>query len=375
MTEIERLWGGAAGSTVRRKIDWWIIHDGEGREIPALLAGAPPQRPERVKVFLDHETPCGSVAAAEAQKALVNFAGKTGCRLYNGTGVSYQIMLDAHVEPGQLVVGCGTFGSLLGAAGAAYLRLPPEAMAASLLTGEVEGTVPETVAVEITGRAAPGSGKDLALRILHQAGGRLAGKAVEVTGSGIAGLPHTERLTLCQMLGASGAEILLLAEHSEAPRALSVDGAAGTPVLAGPNDPCALHPLEELAGMPVTAVFIGGCSSGRLEDLRRAAAIVRGKRVADGVRALVNPVTAEVFCQAADEGLLTDLMEAGFVVMNQGCGGCCAMAQGLVDSRDTVLSAGSRTCACCTAGEAATYLCSPATAAASALTGCVTAAD
>ena len=143
-------------------------------------------------------------------------------------------------------------------------------------------------------------------------------------------------------------------------------------MVAGPNDFTLTVPAAELKEIPVTSVFIGGCSAGRIEDLRAAAAVIKGRKVQRKVRTLVAFASTDIYIQAANEGLIAQFMDAGALVMNQGCSACYAHSQGLVDDKDTVLSAGSRACPNCNGeGDAPTMLCSAATAMESAIAGYV----
>lgn len=179
---------GSPGANITVRPDWFVLSDGAAAAVPPLIREGKPAAAEKVKVFIDHETPCGSEGVAMKQRALIRFAEKHGCELFNGYGVSYQIMLDRFVRPGEIVAHCGDFGSIYGSAGALALRLTPEEMAAALQSGTAACTVPETAVLELTGALrAPACGKDAALTFLAQAGG-LGGKLLTVCGEGLAGM-------------------------------------------------------------------------------------------------------------------------------------------------------------------------------------------
>ena len=142
------------------------------------------------------------------------------------------------------------------------------------------------------------------------------------------------------------------------------------PMAAGPNDFTRAVPAAECSGTAVTNVFIGGCPQGRIEDIRAAASVIRGRSVARSVRAMVAFATTKDYIAAANEGLIARFLDAGVLVMNQGCSACYGRSQGLADGKDVVLSAGSRPCPNCNGeGDVPTYLCSAATAMASAIAG------
>lgn len=311
----------------------------------------------------------------QTSRCSILFAGQNDCELFNGYGVSYQIMLDKLVRPDQIVALCGDFGSIFGSAGALALRLTPEEMAEALRTGTVNYTVPETVSLELTGKLVPpASGKDAALAFLAKAAG-LSGKVLLAGGEGLNGLGAADCAAFFQMLSAGGCAAAIRTEEALA-APMTLDLSAVVPVVSNAEDLAQSALAAELSTQAVSAVFIGGCSSGRIEDIRKVAELVKGKRVSRAVRLLVAFATTEVYIQAANEGLLDILMDAGAIVMNQGCSACYAHSQGLVDGKDIVLSAGSRACPNCNGeGNVKTYLCGVSTAITSAIAGHVCPAE
>lgn len=347
------------------KPDQFVLTDGDSPSVPQLTGDAAPKYPSKVKVFIDHETPCGSEKHAAVQKALIDFAVKNECALSNGRGISYQVMLDKFVKPGDIIAHCGDFGGIYGAAGALAVRLSPQEMSGALRGGEVNFSVSGTHKLCLRGELGAGvSGKDAVLAWLSGAAGKHEGKLLLVNAGSLAG---SDKLAFFQMLTKSGAKAVLSTDEGDAGE--TFDLASVRPAAA---DAVTFAPAE--SGTPVTAVFIGGCSQGRIEDIRRAADVMRGRRVNRYTRVTIAFATTECYIQACDEGLIDVFLDAGAVVMNQGCSACYAHSQGLADGKDVVLSAGSRVCPNCNpkAGGSElvqTYLCSAATAARSALTG------
>lgn len=365
------LLGAAPGEKLTLEPDWFVLTDGTAHTVPALLGGRKPKDPGKVKVFIDHETPCGSEKVAAHQKALVSFAREQGCELSNGYGIAYQLMLDKAVRPGQLVVHCGDFGSIYAAAGALAVKLSPEELAQAMVNGEISLTVPEAVCLELSGELrSPAGGKDAALAVLKLLGSQAADRLLLVCGGGLDSLTGSERLAFFQLLSACGCAAVLTAPAAKED-ALQLDLSAVVPMVSPAEDFSAAVPAAELPEKEISAVFIGGCSQGRIEDIRAAAALCKGKRVQRKVRVTVAFASTEVYVQAANEGLIDTLLDAGAVVMNQGCSACYAHSQGLVDLKDTVLSTGSRPCPDCLGSgkNVETWLCSAATAMSSALTG------
>lgn len=358
-----------SGAHVTVRPDWFVLTDGTAFAVPSLLEGKDLCDTERVKVFIDHETPCGSEEHAERQKQLIRFACQRGCELANGYGTAYQLMLEKHVKPGNIVAHCGDFGSIYGAAGAYAVRLSAEEMAKAIVSGEVCVSVPRPLHLRVSGSLkAPACAKDAALFALTLLGDT-RNSVVLVSGT----LPQgSEKIAFFQLLSLGGCEAALEEEGYDAPDAeLVLDTVV--PTVAGPNDFFCTAPASALSAVPVSAVFIGGCSAGRIEDIRAAAAVIRGRKVRRGVRAMVAFASTDAYIQAANEGLIAKFMDAGVLVMNQGCSACYAHSQGLADTEDVVLSAGSRACPNCMGeGDVTTYLCSAVTAMESAITGVIT---
>ena len=373
MDAVKQLLSAAGGTALTLRPDWFVLTDGTAESFPRLVGDAALADSGKVKVFIDHETPCGSEKSGSRQRELINFAAERGCELYNGYGVSYQLMLEKHVRAGELVAHCGAFGSIYASAGAAAVSLTAEEMARALVTGEVTVTVPEAFALSVSGALGRGvSGKDAALDLLPRlapAKGRLL-----VLDCSAAAWGAADRAAFCQLLGLCGC--FAAAEGSVQGADLALDLGSVVPMAAGPNDFTKARPAAECSDVAVTSVFIGGCSQGRIEDIRAAVSVIRGRHVKRGVRALAAFASTEAYVAAANEGLIAQLLDAGVLVMNQGCSGCYAHSQGLADGRDTVLSAGSRSCPNCNGeGDVPTYLCSAATAMESAIAGYICPAE
>lgn len=358
------------GTKLTLQPDFFVLTDGTAKTVPSLLEGRALADADKVKVFIDHETPCGSEKHAEWQKQLIHFAKDRGCTLYNGYGTSYQLMLEQEVKPGQVVAHCGDFGSIYGAANVLAVKLSPEALADAMVTGEAVYTVPEAVCLKLEGSLeAPACAKDAAIKALGLLG-NTAGRLVFV--SGLSALESEAEVTaFFQLLSLSGCDAALPGNAGEAAD-LVLNLSDVVPTVAGPNDFSKVLPAADLSETQVTAVFVGGCSAGRIEDIRSAVQALNGRKVNRKVRTTVAFASTAVYVQACNEGLIAQLMDAGIVVMNQGCSACYAHSQGMVDGKDFVLSAGSRACPNCNGeGDVPTLLCSAATAMESAVAGFV----
>lgn len=371
MLNQSRLLDGEPGTTMTARVDWWVINDAASADVVTLLQGKKLNKPGKIKIFIDHDTPCGSVAVAVKQKALIQFAEQNGCELFNGYGISHQIMLDRFVHWGEVVAGSFSHGAMYGAVGAFGVSLSPKALAASLQHGEITVTIPKTVRICLEGVLTPPAlAKDIALFLRARPEYEIAGSRALFSGPGATSMSAAQRVTLCQMLDAAFADI---EDTTDFIPDITIDLASIAPVVAGPHSPDILTPASAFSGKVVNEVFIGGCSGGGIEDLRLAASILEGKRVPPRVRLMVAPATTEIYCQAADEGLWETFLDAGAILMNQGCSVCWGKSQGLVDDREVLLSAGSRNSRGYAGAESAeVFLCSPATAAYSALAGTIT---
>ncbi len=352
--------------------DWFVLSDAAA--YAAVSQDMPLAFPDRIKVFIDHETPCGSEIVAGQQRKLIDFAVSNACELFNGYGTNYQLVLNHYVRRGQLIVHCGDFGSIYASAGACAIKLTPEQMHEALISGKVEFTVPESTSLCVSGILHDGaSGKDAALAVLKTLDCR--GKLLNVSGSGIDNLLNADRTAFFQLLSASGCVCTIAGDTAlEHSFALNLDDVV--PMVSRANDFSTAAPATNCGKISVSAVFIGGCSTGRIEDIRAAADVARGRHINRKVRVILSFATSSVYIQAANEGLIETLLDAGVLVMNQGCSACYGHSQGLADSKDVVLSAGSRPMPdCCGKGNVVTYLCSTATAMESAIAGYICPAE
>lgn len=139
----------APGSAAAVGVDWWVLNDAASADAVARMHGKKLKFPEKVKVFIDHDTPCGSAEVAVRQKALIRFTEDVGCELFNGRGISHQIMLDRFAKHGDVVAGCFTHRAMYGAAGALGVSLSPEELARSMENGAASFVVPQTVRIRL----------------------------------------------------------------------------------------------------------------------------------------------------------------------------------------------------------------------------------
>ena len=371
-----------AGEKIKLNIDYCLINDAVSNDaIDHLNNEDKVFDKNRVVVVIDHDTPSGSEGAAKVQKKLIHFARNQDTHFHHGEGVSYQILIDQYVKQGNIVVGSGRHTAVYGAIGALGFSITPEELADVLKSGKLEIEVPEAVKVQLTGKLNRGVyAKDIVLNLIKEIGeNALAGKFIEFVGDAFENLTLSDRITICNLAGRTGA-VSVVVNSEESPNGkgygaeYEYDLGTIESLTAKPDSFKEIVNTSSLENIAVNEVFIGGCSGGRIEDLRITASILKDKKVAYKVRLIIAPITQEVFVQASNEGLITTFIDAGALVMNQGCSVCWGKSQGIIDTEEVLVSAGS----CNEKGNAGAetskiYVTTVAVAATSAVTGCITA--
>ncbi len=298
------------------------------------------------------------------------------------------------------MVGTDSHTTTHGALGSFAFGIGATEMASVWALGRVLNVeVPGTIKVVVNGRfQSHVSAKDLILALIGQIGAEGANyKVMEFHGETIAALPTSGRLTLCNMAVEAGAtagivppdgetveylrqeagvqeELDLLGPDADAEydRVVSLDVASLDPQIAFPHAVDNVHPIEMAEGIPIQQIVIGSCTNGRLDDLAAAARILKGKKVARGVRLLVFPASYRIYTRALENRTIFDLVSAGAVVMNPGCGPCLGVHQGALADGEKALATTNRNFKGRMGNPSAeVYLCSPEVAAASALRGVI----
>lgn len=382
MTMIEKILAAASGRAAVRpgdvvtvQPDLVLTHDHQGpmtiREFKSMgRAGL--WDPERLVMVMDHRTPSQTETAAANHKVMREFAESQGVSLVFdvGTGVCHDLLAEKRlVRPGQVVIGTDSHTLTIGALGAFGTGVGSSEMAAIWASGRLWLKTPPTVKITLSGELPPLVGaKDLSLRLLSIFGtDGCTYKAVEFHGPGLAALNMDQRLTLCNMCLEMGAKTALVpfdavsaafyaqaGVHGIVPftpddgadyeREVSVDLASLDILTAAPNSPGNVLPLREAAqaGVRIDQALIGTCTNGRLTDLREAAAVLKGRKVAPGVRFLIVPATREIMRAALDEGLVGVFLEAGAMVGTPCCGPCGGYGMGALTAGETCITSGSR---------------------------------
>ena len=356
--------------------------------------------PDKIALIFDHRVPAESAKTATNQKKVREFAIKQRIRKFHDIrgdegGICHQILPEnGYVLPGQVIVGTDSHTTSHGALGAFSFGIGATEMASvwalgRILKVEVPGTIKVQVGGEFHKYVSP---KDLILYVIGQLTAQGANfKVIEFHGPAIKKMSTSGRLTICNMAVEAGATSGIVTAdtetarylHEEAgvkgqieavyDRVLEIDVSDLGPQLACPHTVDNVKPIQEVAGKQVNQIVVGSCTNGRLDDIRIAAKILEGKKVARNIRMLVFPASARIYLQALKEGTLATLMEAGAVVMNSGCGPCLGVHQGALADGDVALATTNRNFKGRMGNPSAeVYLCSPAVAAASALSGEIT---
>jgi 3-isopropylmalate/(R)-2-methylmalate dehydratase large subunit len=407
-TMAEKILGRAAGRPVTRgdyitaSVDVAMVNISTA-DVYEVLQQAGIRRlwdPTRVISIQDHNVPAMTERDAEIQRTTREAVQRYGIANYygEGGGVCHQVMVDqGHVRPGELVVGSDSHTCTYGALAAGGTGIGITEMAYVLATGRLWFRVPETIRLELTGRLPERvSVKDLFLFVAGREGADLAQyKAIEYTGEMVERLSVDSRLTLANMAVELGAKFGLFATD-ETLRAYLRDRGVGetaelgpdpdasyertlqiaadglTPQVALPHAFTNVRPVAEVEGTPIQQACIGSCTNGRLEDLRAAAEILRGRRVDRFTRLYVFPASWAVYRAALDEGVIGTLVDAGAVLPGCDCGFCIGHIGVLAKGESCIATSSRNSRGRMGSLESKVFLASPATAAASALHGRIT---
>jgi len=354
---------------------------------------------DKVALVCDHFTPNKDIDSAEQVKVVREFALEKGITHYyegGDCGVEHALLPELGlVGPGDVVIGADSHTCTYGGLGAFATGMGSTDIAGALVLGETWFKVPPTIRVLLEGSLPQWvGGKDLILEVIGTIGvsGALY-KALEFDGPVVSALSVEQRLTMANMAieaggkaglfpadaktlayaraaGRTGDVELRADEGAHYERTLAIDCSALTPRVACPHLPDNVKPVEQCKGIRIDQSIIGSCTNGRIEDMREAAQVLKGRKVARHVRCIVLPATPSIWKQALKEGLLETFMDAGCVVGPPTCGPCLGGHMG-------ILAAGERSIATTNRNfkgrmgslESEVYLSNPAVAAASAVAG------
>ncbi len=393
------------GEIVEAKVDVAMVNDLTGplavKAFQEIGAGKVWDS-QRIVIILDHQVPAESVKSAELHEIMRNFAKEQRIENFYDVGkggICHQVMPEkGYVRPGNLIVGADSHTCTHGAFGAFATGIGSTEMAAVFATGTLWFKVPPVIKIDVNGRfqkfVAP---KDLILNIIGQmkADGAIY-KGVEFTGSTVRSMSVDGRMTLCNMTVEMGAKNGIIEpdettlnyvkdrvnqpfkpvkNDSDAAyeRVLDLDITDLEPQVSCSPSVDNVKPISKAGDVEIDQAFLGACTNGRLEDLRLAAGLLKGKKIKRQVRMLVIPASQEVYSQALREGLIETFVEAGAYVCSSTCGPCFGGHIGLLAPGEVCVSSSNRNFIGRMGSQKAhVYLASPATVAASALTGKIT---
>ncbi len=362
---------------------------------------------ERVAIIFDHRVPAESPKTATNQKKIRDFVASHVIHKFHDIrgdvgGICHQILPEnGYVRPGYVVVGTDSHTTSHGALGAFAFGIGATEMASVWALGIVLNVeVPATIRINVTGHFPEFVGpKDLILHLIGKLGAEGANfKVIEFGGETIDTMSTSGRLVLCNMSVEAGAtsgivpgdeetirylrheagvvndiEPVLPDADAQYEKILNIDVSNLEPQIACPHTVDNVKPIDKINHVKVNQIVIGSCTNGRLDDLEIAAKILRGKKVAKHVRMLVFPASGKIYRQALGKGYIAEFMNAGAVVMNPGCGPCLGIHEGALGDGEVALSTTNRNFKGRMGNpNSEVYLCSPAVAAASAVTGVIT---
>lgn len=358
----------------------------------------------KLVTIIDHIAPAHGIDDANDKSYMRKFIDEHGIETFYevGTGISHEVLPEkGHIRPGELVVGIDSHTVTHGAFGAAGTGIGTTDMAYVFATGQTWFRVPESIKINVEGEFPDGvSAKDLVLHIAGTYGTDVARyKSIEYTGPAIEALPLDERMVLSNMAIELGGKFgftpvdevvtdyvdartdepydpVRADDNAEYAATYDIDVSDLRPKVAQPHKVGNVADIDDVGEVELDQVFIGSCTDGKYEDLKRAAEILEDNEVARGTRLIVTPASREIHTRAVNDGLVKIFNDAGAVVTNSTCGACPGRGLGVLGDGEVCLSAMNRNFrGRMGSDDSEIYLSSPQTAAASAITGRITAPE
>ncbi|MFO7879804.1 MAG: aconitase/3-isopropylmalate dehydratase large subunit family protein [Bacteroidales bacterium] len=397
-TFVEKILNAETGAIVFKKPDIVLTHDNTAsiKKTFEKMGGTDIADPKQPLIVLDHNAPPTNAALATQYQNIRDFVNEQGIeRFYDvGNGICHQIMAK-HAQPGSIIVGSDSHTCTAGAFNALAAGIDRTESAGIWKKGETWFRVPESIKITLHGSLPQGVyAKDLSLHIIGMIGSAGANyNSIEYHGEGVKTLSIAQRMTLANLASEMGAKNAVfppdkvLAEHygksdvegiwadedANYIREIEIDMSELYPLVAAPHHVDNVKALAEVAGLELNQGLIGTCTNGRLEDLRIAAEVLKGKKVKDGFQLLIIPASKDIYMQAMDQGILKTLMEAGANVLATSCGPCLGTGQGIPADGYRVISTANRNFKGRMGNKnAEIYLASPAAVAISAIEGKIT---
>jgi len=356
--------------------------------------------PNKTALFLDHAAPSPNYGLSSDHILLRHFAQQTGCLIFDvGDGICHQLVAESLAKPGDVIIGADSHSVTAGGLGAFATGMGSSDIAIAFGLGKTWFRVPESIKVVVSGNFPEGVyAKDLILHLIGNIGANGATyQALEFSGDTVDSMSMSQRFTIANMAVEAGAKAGLFSadditkdylisqgrgNHYQSvfpdadatyEQTININVANLEPTISKPHTVDNIARARELKGTKIQQVFIGTCTNGRLEDLAIAASILRGKKRHPETRLIVAPASRQVLLAAIDAGYIQSLIEAGAVILPPGCGACLGLHQGVLGDGESCLSTANRNFKGRMGNpQAFIYLGSPATAAATAITGEIT---
>ena len=387
------------GDIVTCRVDLAMFHDSSGpRRLKPLLEelGAKIWDKSKVVLVMDHYVPERDDAARKIVKIARDWAREQDLpHVYDSQGICHVVVPQhGHIQPGLFCVGGDSHSPTGGAFGAYMFGIGSTEMLGVVVTGKIWLRVPQTIAMNWSGHLGAGvCAKDMMLAMIARFGMNGANyQAVEFTGSAVKALSMQERMTLCNMSAELGAQTGLIAADSTTRQWLKrpsevadltsdvgsfdvehhFDASALSPQLAAPHSPAHSVPIGDHSTTKIDIAYIGACTGAKLDDLRFAARVLHGKKIASGVQLMVAPASLQDLAAAKTEGVLQSLLDAGATLLPSACGACAGYGSSFADSQTVISTTARNFKGRMGPASLQVYLASSYTVAASALRGYIT---
>lgn len=395
-TFAEKIFDAPQGSIVFKKPDLILTHDNSASIFGTFrkMNGEKVKNPEQLLIVLDHNAPPTSAKLANQYQQIRDIVREQGIKKFHdaGKGICHQIMAD-YAKPGMVIVGSDSHTCTAGAFNAFAAGIDRTEAAGLWRQGETWFRIPGSLKIILHGKLKPGVyAKDLSLWIIGMIGASGADYlSIEFHGEGVKTLTISQRMTLANLASEMGAKNAVFPmdevlkeylgdswqgkgiwadENAEYVKTLEIDLSEIFPVVAAPHQVDNVKAVAEVRGTKLQEALIGTCTNGRIEDLREAASVLKGKKLPEGFQMVVVPASQKIYLQAMHEGLIEIFLEAGANVLSASCGPCLGTGQGIPADGYNVISTANRNFKGRMGNkESFVYLASPATVAHSALAG------
>jgi 3-isopropylmalate/(R)-2-methylmalate dehydratase large subunit len=395
-TFVEKIFNAETGSIVFKKPDIILSHDNTASIFNTFrkMNGEKVKYPEQLLIVLDHNAPPSTAKLANQYQKIRDIVHEQGIHKFHdaGKGICHQIMAD-YAKPGMVIVGSDSHTCTAGAFNAFAAGIDRTEAAGLWRQGETWFRVPESLKISLHGKLREGVyAKDISLWIIGMIGARGADyMSIEYHGEGVKTLSVSQRMTLANLASEMGAKNAVfpmdevLKEYlgdtytgkgvwadadAKYAKEIEIDLSEIFPVVAAPHQVDNVKAVAEVRGTKLQEAMVGTCTNGRLEDLREAAMVLKGKKLPEGFQMVIVPASQKIYLQAMKEGLIEIFLEAGANVLSASCGPCLGTGQGIPADNYNVISTANRNFKGRMGNkEAFIYLASPATVAHSALAG------